>query len=97
MSERRRKGVKGMFPLGCLPLWGREGVTLIDVPKERKVRGFLQDQFIKELFKQPVVGRFVRDQDIMWVTLGHAGIGDPDKLCVLLHLADSRRTRIPHC
>jgi hypothetical protein len=24
-----KKGVKGMFPLGCLPLWGREGVTLI--------------------------------------------------------------------
>jgi hypothetical protein len=22
-------GVKGMLPLGCLPLWGREGVTLI--------------------------------------------------------------------
>jgi len=27
--ERCRKGVKGIFPLGCLPLWGREGVTLI--------------------------------------------------------------------
>jgi hypothetical protein len=24
-----RTGVKGMLPLGCLPLWGREGVTLI--------------------------------------------------------------------
>jgi len=23
------KGVKGMLPLGCLPLWGSEGVTLI--------------------------------------------------------------------
>ena len=23
------KGVKGMLPLGCLPLWGREGVTLL--------------------------------------------------------------------
>ena len=22
-------GVKGVLPLGCLPLWGREGVTLI--------------------------------------------------------------------
>jgi hypothetical protein len=48
MRARRRKGVKGMFPLGCLPLLGREGVTLIDVPKERKVTGFLQDQnFLK--------------------------------------------------
>ena len=23
------KGVKGVLPLGCLPLWGSEGVTLI--------------------------------------------------------------------
>jgi hypothetical protein len=23
------KGVKGVLPLGCLPLWGREGVTLL--------------------------------------------------------------------
>jgi hypothetical protein len=22
-------GVKGMLPLGCLPLWGSEGVTLV--------------------------------------------------------------------
>jgi hypothetical protein len=22
------KGVKGVHPLGCFPLWGREGVTL---------------------------------------------------------------------
>ena len=29
-------GVKGVLPLGCLPLWGREGVTLIDYPKIRK-------------------------------------------------------------
>jgi len=26
-------GVKGMPPLGCLPLWGREGVTLITLIK----------------------------------------------------------------
>jgi hypothetical protein len=23
-------GVKGAHPLGCLPLWGREGVTLVN-------------------------------------------------------------------
>jgi hypothetical protein len=23
------KGVKGIHPLGCLPLWGREGVTFV--------------------------------------------------------------------
>jgi len=27
---RRKKGVKGMFPLGCLPLWGKEWVILIN-------------------------------------------------------------------
>ena len=24
-----KMGVKGVLPLGCLPLWGREGVTLL--------------------------------------------------------------------
>jgi hypothetical protein len=23
-------GVKGAHPLGCLPVWGREGVTLVN-------------------------------------------------------------------
>ena len=27
--EKERDGVKEILPLGCLPLWGREGVTLI--------------------------------------------------------------------
>jgi hypothetical protein len=26
---RLQKGVKGIHPLGCLPLWGREGVTFV--------------------------------------------------------------------
>jgi hypothetical protein len=29
-------GVKGALPLGCLPLWGREGVTLILFEKNLK-------------------------------------------------------------
>jgi len=33
-------GIKGMLPLGCLPLWGREGVSLIAFPKELRVTGF---------------------------------------------------------
>ena len=28
MKTSEKRGVKGMLPLGCLPLWGREGVTL---------------------------------------------------------------------
>jgi len=34
------KGVKGMLPLGCLPLWGREGVSLIAFLKKWRVTGF---------------------------------------------------------
>jgi hypothetical protein len=29
MESVKKKGVKGLLPLGCFPLWGREGVTLI--------------------------------------------------------------------
>ena len=52
-------------------------------------KNFRKQNSKKKLFKQPVVRCFIGDQDIMRVTLGHTGIGDPDKLCVLLHLADS--------
>jgi hypothetical protein len=31
-----QKGVKGIFPLGCLPLWRREGVTIIAFLKRMK-------------------------------------------------------------
>jgi hypothetical protein len=30
MRRNAGKGVKGMRPLSCLPLWGREGVTLVN-------------------------------------------------------------------
>jgi hypothetical protein len=33
------RGVKGILPLGCLPLWGREGVTLIPSSKCKKNMG----------------------------------------------------------
>jgi len=29
-KQEKYKGVKGFLPLGCLPLWGSEGVILID-------------------------------------------------------------------
>ncbi len=35
-GRTRAKGVKGMLPLGCLPLWGIEGVTLIPFTKSRE-------------------------------------------------------------
>jgi hypothetical protein len=38
-SPERKGGVKGAHPLGCLPLWGREGVTLLTPTAYRKVTG----------------------------------------------------------
>jgi hypothetical protein len=29
VNGRNEKGVKGMPPLGCLPLWGSEGITFL--------------------------------------------------------------------
>jgi hypothetical protein len=34
MGALHEKGVKGVLPVGCLPLWGREGVTLASVKHE---------------------------------------------------------------
>jgi len=34
-----KRGVKGIHPLGCLPPWGREGVTLIASVKLKKNMG----------------------------------------------------------
>jgi hypothetical protein len=35
-----KSGGKGMPPSGCLPLWGREGITLIAFPPEKKYISF---------------------------------------------------------
>jgi hypothetical protein len=46
-------GVKGMHPLGCLPLGGREGVTLFYTKEGWHAtgkRGFLQAVFFNALF-----------------------------------------------
>ena len=33
------KGVKGVLPLGCFPLWGREGVTLAAAEENNQTIG----------------------------------------------------------
>jgi hypothetical protein len=41
----KKEGVKGMLPACCLPLWGREGVTLIAAAENYRMtekRGFQQ-------------------------------------------------------
>jgi len=32
-TGERERGVKRILPLDCIPLWGKEGVTLIAFPK----------------------------------------------------------------
>jgi hypothetical protein len=38
-SGEIERGVKGMLPLGCLPRWGREGVSLTTSSKCKKYKG----------------------------------------------------------
>jgi hypothetical protein len=33
----KNEGVKGMLPLGCLPLWGGEGVTLMAAAENKRI------------------------------------------------------------
>jgi hypothetical protein len=35
----KKEHVKEMLPLGCLPLWGREGVTLIAATENYRMTG----------------------------------------------------------
>jgi hypothetical protein len=43
-------GVKGMLPLDCLPLWGREGVTLIVLKQnENGEPGFILRPLLYEI------------------------------------------------
>jgi hypothetical protein len=50
----KKEGVKGMLPACCLPLWGREGVTLIAATENYRMtekRGFQQSLLLlKYLF-----------------------------------------------
>jgi hypothetical protein len=32
-----KEGVKGMLPLGCFPLWGREGVILQAAAENKRI------------------------------------------------------------
>jgi hypothetical protein len=33
----KKEGVKGMLPLGCFPLWGREGVILQAAAENKRI------------------------------------------------------------
>ena len=37
MKSSENEGVKGMLPLGSLPLWGNEGVTLQSVADKKRM------------------------------------------------------------
>ncbi len=36
-------GVNGVLPLGCLPLWGRKGVTLVTLSERIDCPGFFSN------------------------------------------------------
>jgi len=47
MKKPEKTRVKGMLPLGCLPRWGGEGVTLLAVAEYKQMIrkiGFQQSQ-----------------------------------------------------
>jgi hypothetical protein len=54
MKNLNKRGGKGMLPLGCLLLWGREGVTLLAAAENKRItgkRGLQQSQkFNKIIF-----------------------------------------------
>jgi hypothetical protein len=37
MKNLNKRGGKGMLPVGCLPLWGREGVTLLAAAENKRI------------------------------------------------------------
>jgi hypothetical protein len=47
MKNPDKRGGNGMLLLGCLPLWGREGVILLAAAKNKQItgkRGFQQSR-----------------------------------------------------
>ena len=50
MKNPDKRGGRGMLPLGCLPLWEREGVTLLAAAENKRItgkRGFQQSRFLR--------------------------------------------------
>jgi len=48
-----KRGGKGMLSLGCLPYWGREGVTLLAAAENKRItgkRGFQQSPISQKRF-----------------------------------------------
>jgi hypothetical protein len=39
MKKPNKRGGKGMLPACCLPLWGREGVTLLTAAENKRITG----------------------------------------------------------
>jgi hypothetical protein len=37
MKNPDKRGGKGMLPLGCFPLWGREGVILLAATENKRI------------------------------------------------------------
>jgi len=79
MPRREKEPIRGLFLLRH-----SQSGDLRIFPTTSIFRKYLQ----KKLFKQPVVRRFIRDENIVRMALGHAGIGDPDELGIGMHIGN---------
>jgi hypothetical protein len=47
----KKEGFKGMLPLGCFPLWGREGVILQTAAENKRIER-IEDLNRADIFKK---------------------------------------------
>ena len=47
----RMRGSRGLAPLGCLPLWGREGVTLANSTASKEI-GFHENPMERKMKRE---------------------------------------------
>ena len=76
-----KKGGQGVLPLGCLPLWGREGVTLkITAPSQQehiKLRFSTEPIFSKILLSKIIERGFATAGTLRFPRINYAGLLTP--------------------
>jgi hypothetical protein len=62
LKPSKKVGVKGILPLGCFPLWGREGVTLRALDERKRMtekQGFNRAEKTIKLIMRSLFCRFI--------------------------------------
>ncbi len=77
-------GVKGMLPLGCLPLWGRDGVPLQMAYKRKRITGN-RISTVASFLLIPGYFRFFLPADLD-LALAITGAHGPDIACHVLFI-----------